>query len=647
MRPSFALLICFTTCFACSSVLKAADAISLSDRKLISEINQAVSRAGKQYASQDYEAAGQSIRMAMTSIATLEQRSPKMASHIQPAVKRIRKAHALLEFEGIRLPAFEPSADSDSAPTATTNAKSRNQSSRKRTKPKTVSADPWSFTNVIAPILANRCGKCHVDGSRGGFKMDSYAALMSGSPAGVVVFPGDVVGSRLIETIEMPRGGGQVPPQELQALKKWIAMGAKFDGADPTTRLTSFRKNNPARTVAANAKTSMKPSDVSGEKTVSFVKDVAGLLVDNCKGCHIDSMRVRGGLNMDSFASLLRGGDSGSMIQPGNAQQSLLIKRLRGMDGDCMPGGGRPPLSDKQIDLISNWINEGAILDGESKQQALSVMHELAWAAAATPEQLTRQRAELAEKHLGLVASGMGTHQAVQTDHFRIVGTASGETLELVGQQAERQIKTVRSVVSSTAADAESLYRGKATIYVAPRRYDYSEFSKMVERRSVPSGWQSHWVSGSVEAYVSMVATERDDPKEIAGRLTAPLTALAIAKRGNDVPRWFAEGVGVVNAMRNTKLDREERTKLEAELSAAVSAMKDAKTFLGGKMSPKDMDRIGAAIASTLLSRQNRRNYDQLLRELEKGGGFERAFTNVFRATPESFVNTWVAYVRR
>ena len=48
--------------------------------------------------------------------------------------------------------------------------------------------------------------------------MATFAALMKGPPEGVVViFAGDTVGSRLIETIEtgdMPRGGGKVSPQE-------------------------------------------------------------------------------------------------------------------------------------------------------------------------------------------------------------------------------------------------------------------------------------------------------------------------------------------------------------------------------------------------------------------------------------------------
>ena len=62
-------------------------------------------------------------------------------------------------------------------------------------------------------------------------------------------------------------------------------------------------------------------------------RDVAPLLVENCNGCHIDAMQTRGGLRMDTFAQILRGGDSGEIVLPGRSADSLLIKKLKG-DGN-------------------------------------------------------------------------------------------------------------------------------------------------------------------------------------------------------------------------------------------------------------------------------------------------------------------------
>ena len=96
----------------------------------------------------------------------------------------------------------------------------------------------------------------------------------------------------------------------------------------------------------------------TGKETVSFAGDVAPLLVESCKGCHINAMRASGGLSMDTFAQLLRGGDSGDIIIPGKGEESLLVKKLRGTMGLRMLLG-RPAFSEESIKLILR-IDEGA-----------------------------------------------------------------------------------------------------------------------------------------------------------------------------------------------------------------------------------------------------------------------------------------------
>ena len=127
---------------------------------------------------------------------------------------------------------------------------------------------------------------------------------------------------------------------------------------------------------------------------------------------------------------------------------------------------------------------------------------------------------------------------------FRVVGPASQGTLELVGRLAEQQMRSAKSVAKAGGAP-EDYFRGLATIFVMPKRYDYSEFAKMVEQRSVPSDWTSHWRFDGIDAYVSMVATDADEEEVLEARLLAPVVSLAVATRGRGVPRWFAEGLGI------------------------------------------------------------------------------------------------------
>ena len=143
------------------------------------------------------------------------------------------------------------------------------------------------------------------------------------------------------------------------------------------------------------------------------------------------------------------------------------------------------------------------------------------------------------------------------------------------------------------------------------------------------------------------MATERDDENEIADRLVAPLVSLAVATRGGDVPRWLAEGTGVATASRSgNSRDKEARRKTEIEIAEALSAMDSAKQFLEEKLTPEQSDRIGAAVAASLLDRTHRRNFDALLRNLDEGKPFERAFLEAFRATPTEFIDAWMKWAR-
>jgi hypothetical protein len=129
--------------------------------------------------------------------------------------------------------------------------------------------------------------------------------------------------------------------------------------------------------------------------------------------------------------------------------------------------------------------------------------------------------------------------------------------------------------------------------------------------------------------------------------LVAPIVSLAVATRGGDIPRWLSEGVGAAIASRKGgPRDREAKLQKQAEMSEAFAAMDSAKKFLDNKMSPEHSDRIGAAIASSLLDRGYRRNFDTMLRNVSDGMGFEEAFTQAFRVPPEAFVGQWLKFAR-
>ena len=124
-----------------------------------------------------------------------------MAQPLAALRKSLSRIHDQLTREKIELPDLPPAG-----------------LSAKVGKKQSPAADKISFTKQVAPVLVNRCGNCHVKRARGDLSMASYAQLIKGGKDGIVVQPGSGKGSRLYEVIEsgdMPRGGGTVLPEEL------------------------------------------------------------------------------------------------------------------------------------------------------------------------------------------------------------------------------------------------------------------------------------------------------------------------------------------------------------------------------------------------------------------------------------------------
>lgn len=87
----------------------------------------------------------------------------------------------------------------------------------------------------------------------------------------------------------------------------------------------------------------------------------------NCMRCH-GGLNRRGGLNMDTRESMLKGGHDGSVLMPGDPANSLLVKLIRheGPADDPMDmPPKRPKLSDADIAVVTQWVRAGAVMPAQ------------------------------------------------------------------------------------------------------------------------------------------------------------------------------------------------------------------------------------------------------------------------------------------
>jgi Planctomycete cytochrome C len=103
------------------------------------------------------------------------------------------------------------------------------------------------------------------------------------------------------------------------------------------------------------------PGSADPANPAYFAVHVAPLLARSCLSCH-KPQKHKGGLLMDTYAHLMRGGDDGAVVVPGNPKDSDILRRLRlpASDDDSMPSDGDKPLTPEEIQMIERWIAAGA-----------------------------------------------------------------------------------------------------------------------------------------------------------------------------------------------------------------------------------------------------------------------------------------------
>ncbi len=104
------------------------------------------------------------------------------------------------------------------------------------------------------------------------------------------------------------------------------------------------------------------PSD---KKDLTYAAEIAPVFEKSCVKCH-GPEKPKGKLRLDSLAGVLKGGEDGKVIIPGDSAGSMLVHNIAhaGDPDDYMPPpknkAGIGPLTPEQIGLIRAWIDQGA-----------------------------------------------------------------------------------------------------------------------------------------------------------------------------------------------------------------------------------------------------------------------------------------------
>src|SRR5436309_16121599 len=90
----------------------------------------------------------------------------------------------------------------------------------------------------------------------------------------------------------------------------------------------------------------------------SYTKDIAPIFEARCFGCHASKVKM-GSLDLESFESLMQGGNHGKVVTPGKSEESRLYLMIAAKASPAMPMDGSK-LSPEQIEAVKKWIDAGA-----------------------------------------------------------------------------------------------------------------------------------------------------------------------------------------------------------------------------------------------------------------------------------------------
>ena len=191
------------------------------------------------------------------------------------------------------------------------------------------------YNEQIRPVFEKSCVSCHSSKTKsGGLDLSTKDGLLKGGEHGPAIVAGDAKASLLYKLVSqeaephMPYKGDRLPQETIDRIAEWIKAGAQFEAAD----------------------------------TALFRTQIKPLLEANCVRCH-NSQIKRSGFDLSTRESLLRGGDTGAVVTPGDAKSSVLYRRISHLEQPGMPFGGQK-LPDAAIQQIAEWINSGAPYDG-------------------------------------------------------------------------------------------------------------------------------------------------------------------------------------------------------------------------------------------------------------------------------------------
>ena len=111
-------------------------------------------------------------------------------------------------------------------------------------------------------------------------------------------------------------------------------------------------------TILLTAPVKVVAADKPKAEAITFKDHVKPILRQYCLKCHGNDEQ-NADLNLQTYATLLKGGSGGAVVKPGRPEASVLFEAITATDDAARMPPKSPPLPAKHIQLIRRWIATG------------------------------------------------------------------------------------------------------------------------------------------------------------------------------------------------------------------------------------------------------------------------------------------------
>lgn len=505
-----------------------------------------------------------------------------------------------------------------------------------------------SFSKEIAPLINSKCVSCHDEKAAGKLRLDSFAEMKKPSKSGVLLQVGNPRASLIMGRLtaaaaqRMPKDAAALSTEELTLFANWIKQGAKFDGEDETSKLADLGK--PPKKNAGP----VKIAKATGKEKVSFIKDVAPDIVSLCTRCH-SGTNPRSGFRVVTFEDIMRGGDSGVVVEGGSLENSRLWELINGGPPRMPPGQLR--IRKPWYEKLKIWIEEGAKYDGDDPKIPLAKLvpteEELTLQKLAklTPDEFFAMRKEQTQAQWRKALSKEEA-QEVETAELYVYGNAGEERLKQIAGWGEEHAKQLRTLFK---LPSELIWKGKLAVIVYKDRFGYGEFSQTINNREPDPSVVGHSEIGVGQEEAYIVIQDVGDTGNAINpdtrlNLIDQMTGAFLKRTGKAVPEWLIRGTGLAMATKEVGGDNDFLRGLRGSAVDALRGLEKPEDLFGdGKFSPTDMAPIGFTLVTFMIREGTMPKFVQFVGALQSGTKLRDAVGNIYKpATAQSLATAYL-----